>query len=97
MQQLRDRINDKLNAVWNEHTGQDSPMWCERVSNKTAYLNWHKYQDKEIKYTHFISNMVVIMAEFKDIEVVHSPLWEYSRTKLSKTIKQARNELHIQN
>lgn len=65
-------INDKLNEMFNKYADSDALMWCESVSTngKIASLNWHVYDDKFIKVSHFKACALIIIAEFGNIEIV---------------------------
>ena len=92
------KINEKLNEVFNKLANCDCPMWCEKMTPdyKTVYLNWHKYQDDEISAELFKSCALLIIAEFKEVEFVQCPWWGISRKSIYDSIEEGRKRsLHL--
>lgn len=93
---MREKINNKLNEVFNKLADEDCPMWCELASpNGLAYLTWHKYQDNEINLELFKAVALVILTEFKSIDYVQCPWWGLSRESLMNSIAAARTKAGV--
>ena len=88
--ELENKINDKLNEVFNKYAYCDTPMWCDLAQHGTACLVWHKYQDSSITKSQFRTCAIIIFSEFKDIDTVWSCWWTWSRKELMNIIKRSR-------
>lgn len=86
------KINEKLNEVFNNLSGCDAPMWCELINEDRCYLTWHICQDNYINASLFKSCAIIIFTEFKEINEVTCPFYSFTRNKLMQIIKKARKD-----